>query len=54
LLLSHWRKLRGKRVPTAMMVDPLAERERRYDELAEHYRRNLRMDIIRRLIDGKR
>jgi adenosylcobyric acid synthase len=54
LLLSHWRKLCGKRVSTAVMVDPLAERDRRYDALAEHYRRNLRMDIIRRMIDGKR
>jgi adenosylcobyric acid synthase len=54
LLLSHWRKLSGKRVSTALVVDPLAERERRYDALADHYRRNLRMDIIRRMIDGKR
>jgi len=54
LLLAHWRKLCGKKVSAGMLVDPLAERERRYDELAEHYRRNLRMDIIYRMIDGKR
>jgi adenosylcobyric acid synthase len=54
LLLTHWRKLRGKKISAAPVVDPFAERERRYDALAEHYRRNLRMDIIRRMIDGKR
>jgi adenosylcobyric acid synthase len=54
LLLAHWRKLRGKKVSAAMVVDPLAERERRYDALAEHYRRNMRMDIIHRMIDGKK
>jgi adenosylcobyric acid synthase len=54
MLLSHWGNLCGKKVLTAMVVDPLVERERRYDALAEHYRRNLRMDIIRRMIDGKR
>jgi adenosylcobyric acid synthase len=54
LLLTHWRNLRGKKVSAAPVIDPLAERERRYDELAEHYRRNLRMDIVYRMIDGKR
>src|SRR5262245_39274923 len=54
LLLTHWRRLCGKKGSAAMTPDPLAERERRYDALAEHYRRNLRMDIIHRLIDGKR
>ena len=53
-LLAHWRKLRGKKVSAAPTTDPLAERERRYDALADHYRRNLRMDIIHRMIDGKR
>ncbi len=54
LLLAHWRKLRGKIISAPPVVDPLAERERRYDALAEHFRRNLRMDIIRRMIDGKK
>jgi adenosylcobyric acid synthase len=54
LLLTHWRKLCGKKISAAPVVDPLAERERRYDVLAEHYRRNLRMDIIHRMIDGKK
>jgi adenosylcobyric acid synthase len=54
LLLAHWRELRGKKVSAATVVDPLTEREKRYDALAEHYRRNLRMDIIHRMIDGKR
>jgi adenosylcobyric acid synthase len=52
LLLAHWRKLCGKRISAAPVVNPLAERERRYDALAEHFRRNLRMDFIRRMIDG--
>jgi len=51
LLLGHWRRLCGKKAPAASVVDPLAERERRYDALAEHYRRNLKMDIIYRMID---
>jgi adenosylcobyric acid synthase len=54
LLLFHWRKLRGKKISTAPVVNPLAEREKRYDALAEHYRRNLRMDVIYRMIDGKK
>jgi adenosylcobyric acid synthase len=54
LLLTHWRKLCGKKISAAPVVDPFAERERRYDALAEHYRRNLRMDVIHRMIDGKK
>jgi adenosylcobyric acid synthase len=54
LLLDHWRNLCGKKVSTVTAPDPLAERERRYDALAEHYRRNMRMDIIHHMIDGKR
>jgi adenosylcobyric acid synthase len=54
LLLTHWRKLCGKKISAAPVVDPLAERERRYDALAEHYRRNLRMDIIHCMLDGKK
>lgn len=53
-LLDHWRKLCGKKISSAPVVDPIAERERRYDALADHYRRNLRMDIIRRMLDGKK
>ncbi|MGH9766846.1 MAG: cobyric acid synthase [Blastocatellia bacterium] len=54
LLLAHWRKLRGKIISAAPVIDPFAERERRYDALAEHYRRNLRMEVIHRMIDGKK
>src|SRR6266508_5136009 len=54
LLLAHWRKLRGKIISAPPVVDPLAERERCYDALADHFRRNLRMDIIHRMIDGKK
>ncbi len=52
LLLSYWRKLCGKKSSASVMVDPLAERERRYEMLADHYRRNLKMDFIYCLIDG--
>jgi adenosylcobyric acid synthase len=54
LLLAKWRMLRGKKFSAAPAPDPPAERERRYDALVEHYRRNLRMDIIHRMSDGKR
>ncbi|HEY8459584.1 MAG TPA: cobyric acid synthase [Blastocatellia bacterium] len=54
LLLSHWRKLCGKKVSSAAVIDPIAERERRYDALAEHFRRSMKMDIIYRMIDAKR
>jgi adenosylcobyric acid synthase len=54
VLLAHWMKLCGKKFSAARIADPLAERERRYDALAEHYRRNLRMNIIHRMIDGKK
>jgi adenosylcobyric acid synthase len=54
LLLAHWRKLRGREISATQLVNPLAERERRYDALAEHYRRNLSMEIIHRMIDGKK
>jgi adenosylcobyric acid synthase len=54
LLLTHWRRLCGKKFSAAPVVDLLAERERRYDALAEHFRRNLRMDVIYRMIDGKK
>ncbi|MGH9843440.1 MAG: cobyric acid synthase [Blastocatellia bacterium] len=54
LLLGHWWKICGKKASAASVIDPLAEREKRYDALAEHYRRNLKIDIIYRLLDGQR
>lgn len=54
LILSHWRKICGKQAPAAGVIDPMAEREGRYEALAEHYRRHLRMDVIYRLIDEQR
>ena len=50
LLLKHWRELCGKEVWGSDVVDPLADREKRYDALAEHYRRNMRMDVIYRAL----
>ena len=52
-LLNHWRRLRGKKAST-IMIDPLAERERRYDTLADHYRSNLKLDLIYRALDEQR
>ncbi len=53
LLLSHWRKICGKKDSAQAEVDPGAEREKRYDTLAEHFRRNLKMDVIYRALNGK-
>jgi adenosylcobyric acid synthase len=44
-ILNHWRRLSGKH-STGAVVDPGAERERRYDALAEHFRRHLNLDLI--------
>jgi adenosylcobyric acid synthase len=54
LLLSHWRKICGKPESASRVIDPGAEREKRYDALAEHYRSNLKMDVIYRALDGQR
>jgi adenosylcobyric acid synthase len=52
LLLDYWREICGKELSTAIGIDPLVERERRYDALADHYRSNLKMDVIYRALDG--
>jgi adenosylcobyric acid synthase len=44
-ILSHWRRLLGKH-GNQMVLDPNAERERRYDALADHFRRHLNLDLI--------
>ena len=54
LLLSHWRKICGKEQSSLVATDPLAERERRYDALAEHFRSNLKMDVIYRALEEQR
>jgi adenosylcobyric acid synthase len=54
LLLNHWRKICGKENPPSGVTDPLAERERRYDALAEDFRSNLKMDVIYRALDEQR
>ena len=53
LLLSHWRKVCGKEESSFVATDPLAERERRYDALAEHFRSNLKMDVIYRALEER-
>ena len=52
LLMSHWRRICGKEESKTGLFDPIAERERRYDALADHYRSNLKMDVIYRALDG--
>ena len=48
-ILNHWRCLLGK--PSSQTVlDPKAERERRYDALADHFRRHLNLDLIYRAL----
>ena len=54
LLLEHWRKVCGKEESSSVVTDPLVERERRYDALAEHFRSNLKMDVIYRALDDQR
>ena len=54
LLLSHWRKICGKENSRSGVTDPLAERECRYDALADHFRSNLKMDVIYRALDEQR
>jgi cobyric acid synthase len=51
-LLSFWRRICGKEESKPGFFDPLAERERRYDALADHYRSNLKMDVIHRVLSG--
>jgi adenosylcobyric acid synthase len=53
LLLKHWRKICGKGECAPYVIDPLAEREKRYDILAEHYRNHLNLDVIYRALDIK-
>jgi len=45
LVVSHT-STRGE-----LPVDPLVERERRYNALAERYRSNLKMDVIYRALE---
>jgi adenosylcobyric acid synthase len=52
LLLSYWRRICGKEESKTGVIDPLAERDRRYDALADHYRSNLRMNVIYQAING--
>ena len=53
LLLRRWRQICDKD-SNGSLVDPLVEREKRYDALAAHYRSNLRMDVIYRALDEQR
>jgi len=54
LLLNYWRRICGKENSPSSATDPLAERERRYDALAEHFRSHLKMDVIYRALDKQR
>jgi adenosylcobyric acid synthase len=48
-LLGYLRRVSGKSPWTHTDFDPVAERERRYDTLADHFRRHLRIDSVARL-----
>ncbi|HLA12871.1 MAG TPA: cobyric acid synthase [Pyrinomonadaceae bacterium] len=54
LLLRRWRQICDKKESNGSLVDPLVEREKRYDALADHYRSNLRMDVIYRALIEQR
>ena len=53
MLLTHWRRICGKEESKTGFFDPLVERERRYEALADHYRSNLKMDVIYRAINAR-
>jgi cobyric acid synthase len=40
--------------PVRQVVDPAGERERRYDALADHFRRHLNLDLIYRTLEERR
>lgn len=44
-ILNHWLRICGK-APVNKVFDPKAERERSYDELADHFRQHLHLDLI--------
>jgi adenosylcobyric acid synthase len=52
-ILNHWRQLCGKE-PLREVVDPKAERERRYDALADHFRQHLNLELIYRALRERR
>ncbi|HKS08268.1 MAG TPA: cobyric acid synthase, partial [Pyrinomonadaceae bacterium] len=52
-ILNHWRRLLGKH-STSTVIDPKAERERRYDALADHFRQHLNLDLIYRALRERR
>jgi adenosylcobyric acid synthase len=54
LLMSQWRRICGKEESKTGFFDPAAEREKRYDALADHFRSNLKMDVIYRALNGHR
>ena len=54
VLLKHWRQIRGKEECGSVVINPLADREQRYDALAQHFRRNMKMDVIYRALGKDR
>lgn len=54
LLLNHWRTLCGKKGAAIDVADSFAKREKRYDNLADHYRRSLKLDVIFRALHLQR
>jgi adenosylcobyric acid synthase len=52
-MLNLWRRLCGKRFGQHI-IDPKAERERRYEALANHFRQHLNLDLIYRALRERR
>lgn len=48
-ILNHWLRVCSK-APIDKVFDPKAERERRYDALADHFRQHLHLDLIHKAL----
>jgi adenosylcobyric acid synthase len=44
--INYWRRILGREQERGNFLDPLFEREKRYDFLAAHYRQHLKMNLV--------
>ncbi len=49
-LIDHWLRISGKPAQHAKIIDPGVERERRYDALADQFRKHMKLDLIHRAL----
>lgn len=50
-LLNHWCDVCGKEPFNTTVIDPESERGRRYNHLADHFRRHMNLDLIYEALD---